>query len=231
MKEIKLKNADPDDIDDLITEIEKSFDIKFIGDELIHIQTFGEFSDYIKDKIILDNIDNCTSQQSFYKLRNALNASLGIRIDKITPSTLLVDFLPRKIRKYRIKQIEENLGFNLSILRPPHFVVDFLALLLPFTCFTGLFLCWQYGNLGIWFLIGGLGFSIGGLMITDKIGNELDLQTVGQLAEKMKRVNYLKSRRNSKTCNKNEIKKVLIDWFSYDLGLDKSKLTREARFV
>ena len=47
----------------------------------------------------------------------------------------------------------------------------------------------------------------------------------------MTRENYLKSRRNSKTFNKNEIEKVLTDWFSNDLDLDKSKLTRDAKFV
>lgn len=74
-------------------------------------------------------------------------------------------------------------------------------------------------------------FSIAGLWLANKIGNELDLQTVGQVAEKMTRENYIKSRRNSKTFNKNEIEKVLTDWFSNDLYLDKSKLTREAKFV
>ena len=74
-------------------------------------------------------------------------------------------------------------------------------------------------------------FSIAGFWCTNKIGNELDLQTVGQVAEKMTRENYLKSRRNSKTFNKNEIEKVLIESFSNDLYLDKSKLTREAKFV
>lgn len=64
-----------------------------------------------------------------------------------------------------------------------------------------------------------------------KGGNELDLQTVGQVAEKMTRENYLKSRRNPKTFNKNEIEKLLTEWFSNDLDLDKSKLTREAKFV
>ena len=31
--------------------------------------------------------------------------------------------------------------------------------------------------------------------------------------------------------NDNEIEKVLTDWFSNDLGIDKSKLTREARLT
>lgn len=90
--------------------------------------------------------------------------------------------------------------------------------------FAGLLFNWQIGLLG-------LVFSFAGFWFTHKIGNELDLQTVGQVAEKMTRENYLKSRRNPKTFNKKEIEKILTDWFSNDLGLDKSKLTREAKFV
>ena len=63
------------------------------------------------------------------------------------------------------------------------------------------------------------------------IGNELDLQTVGQVVEKMTRENYLKSRRNPKTFNREEIETVLIDWFSDVLGIDKSKLTKDEKFI
>jgi hypothetical protein len=63
------------------------------------------------------------------------------------------------------------------------------------------------------------------------MGNELDLQTVGEIAERMTTDNYLKSRRDPKTFNKREIEKVLTDLFSNDLDLDPSKLNREAKFV
>jgi hypothetical protein len=97
-------------------------------------------------------------------------------------------------------------------------------LILLLVSIVGLFFKWQLGLLG-------LCISFGGLWFSNKIGNELDVQTVGQLAEKMTRENYLKSRRNPKTVNKNEIEKLLTEWFINDLGLDKSKLTREAKFV
>ena len=97
--------------------------------------------------------------------------------------------------------------------------------------FVGLSFKWQYGLLGFLISIGGLLTSISGLSFAYKIGNELDMQTVGQVAEKMTREYYLKSRRNPKTFNKSEIEKILTYWLTEDFGLDKSKLTREAKFV
>ena len=223
MTDYELKNIDPDDISDLLVKVEKSFDIKFGDTELMHISTFGELCDHIANKIQLDNSDDCTSQQAFYKLRDAISLTLQIDNKTIFTNFSLADVLPRESRRSRTRKLEEQLGFKLNILRPPHWVIGTLIIIL-FASLVGLFFNWQIGLLG-------LTFSIAGLSLASKIGNELDLQTVGQVAEKMARENYLKSRRNPKTFNKNEIEKVLSDWFSYDLDLDKSKLTREAKFV
>lgn len=120
-------------------------------------------------------------------------------------------------------KLEKQLGFKLNILRPPHWLTITL-LILFLASFICLFFHWQFGLLG-------LIFSIGGLWLANKIGNVLDLETIGQVAEKMTRENYLKSRRNSNSFNKNEIEKVLTEWFCKDLDLNKSKLTRDTKFA
>lgn len=219
----KLKHIDPEDISDLLLKVERSFDIKFGATELMHITTFGQLCDHISDKIQLDHTEDCTSQQAFYKLRDAISATLQIDYKTISPSTLLTGCLPRQNRRSRMKQLKKNLGLELGILRPPRWVTGMLAII-SLVSFIGLFFSWQIG-------LAGLVFSLAGAWLTNKTGIELDLQTLGQVAEKMTRENYLKSRRNPKTFNKKEIEKILTDWFSEDLGLDKSKLTREAKFV
>lgn len=222
MTDYELKNIDTEDIESLLVKVETSFDIKFVGDELVHITSFGQLCDHIANKIQLYHSDSCTSQQAFYKLRNAISSTLQIDHNTISTNLTLADILPKQSRRLRIKELEKQLGFKLNILRPPHWVTGTLAILLP-TSFAGLYFSWQIGLLG-------LAFSMVGLWLANKIGNVLDLQTVGQVVEKMTNENYLKSRRNSKTFNKNEIEKVLTEWFSNDLNLDKSKLTREAKF-
>ena len=217
----ELKNIDAEDINDLLVNIEKSFDIKFVDTELMHILTFGELCDHIANKIQLYNTADCTSQQAFYKLRNAISSTLPIENSTISTLSSLADILPKQTRRSSTKKLEEILGFQLNILRPPHWVTGIL-LILFLGSLIGLYFNWQIGLLGI-------GFSIAGFWFANKIGNELDLQTIGQVAKKMTRENYLKSRRNPNTFNKNEIEKVLTEWFSNELNLDRSKLTREAK--
>lgn len=181
MIDYELINIDPDDIGDVLVKVERSFNIKFVGDELQDIDTFGKLCDHITNKIQLENVNDCTTQQAFYKLRQAFNMD-------IHPQTLLADILPEQSRIAKVKSIEKLLGFSLSLFHRS----GWLAAILP--------------------------------------GKKLELETVGEVVEKMTREHYLRSRRNSSTVNKAEVEKVLIDLFSKDLGLDKSKLNREAEF-
>lgn len=223
MKDFELKNTHPEDIEDLLVKIEKSFDIVFADNELAYVQTFGEMCDHIKGKIQLENKDDCTTQQAFYKLRTAISTSLQINTDELTVNTLLKDLLPRSSRRERTKKIEHELGLKLSLLRPPRFVTGFLTLLL-LASFIVVFFNWQIG-------LAGLGLSIAGLWFSKKTANEIELNTLGELTEKLTKESYLMSRRNPKTYNENEIERILFDWFSKDLGIGKAKLTRDARLT
>ena len=87
-----------------------------------------------------------------------------------------------------------------------------------------LFIFWQAGLIG-------LVFSIICLFLATKFGNELDLLTVGQFADKISREYYLKSRRISTTANKKEIAQKVKDLFIAELGIEEHQLTRQASFV
>jgi hypothetical protein len=217
----ELKNIDQEDIEDLLIKIEDSFNIKFNENELVNIQTFGEFCDVIKNKIKLKNSNDCTTQQAFYKLRSVLIKILIIDKANLTSDTLLTELIPKKSRKEKVKLIEQHLGFKLYCLRPPHLITNLLILLLLISLF-GLFFSWQ-GLIGI-------GISFSGFWLASVMANEFNQKTIGDLVNKMARENYVKSRRNSNTYNKREIEKVLIELFSNDLNVDKSILTSEARF-
>ena len=74
----ELKNVDSEDLEDVLVMIEKSFDFKFETAELKDVETFGHLCDIITNKVQGNNIDDCTTQQAFYKLRDAIASSLYV---------------------------------------------------------------------------------------------------------------------------------------------------------
>jgi len=221
MKDFELSNIDIEEIESFLKEIENSFKIRFFSDELIHITNFGQLCDAITNKIETENSSNCTSQQAFYKLREAIGLILNIEKRTITLNLPISGLFPKKTRISNIKKLESNLGFKLNLLGPPLWLSKLFSILFILS-FVTLFFVLSFGLLGL--LISIIGFKV-----SNENGTELNLKTIRQIVEKMTRENYLKSRRNQNTFNKNEIENVLIDWFSNQFDLDKTKLTREAK--
>lgn len=222
MKKIELKNIDPLDIEDLLPKIERSFGIEFFEKELEHIVTFGEFCEYVENKIELKATNDCTSQQAFYKLRDALSEVLKKDKKEIYPSLLIEKIIPKNNRKKIIKQLEGKIDFELNLLVVPEWLLTFLFLIL-FSSIITLFFFFKFGVFGII-------FTFLCYWISAKFVLIYEFKTLGQIAEKMTRENYLKSRKNPKTFNRNEIRKVLTDIFSKELFIEKSELGNEAMF-
>ena len=130
MTDYQLNNTDPEDIDDLLLQVEKSFDIKFAPAELSHCTTFGELCDHISNKIELENSEDCTTQQAFYKLRQSICTVLSFNVNDLTTKTLIIEILPRANRITKIKKLEKYLGFKLGILRPKHSISGSLIFIL-----------------------------------------------------------------------------------------------------
>jgi len=219
MQKIKLNNIDKADIGFLLMEIENSFGIQLENEELKDIRTFGELCDCIINRIQLENTDDCTTQQSFYKLRNAIGNLFNTDAKTISPEDQLKVYFPRFRRRKNISALEKQLGFKLNLLAPPSWlVVSLIAIML--ISFVGTF----FSSYAFWI---GLAAFIG-LKIAFENGTELKVKTFGELAEKMTGENYVKTRRNSNTYNKNEIEKIIVKRFADTFDLKKSELTKEA---
>ncbi|WP_035843163.1 hypothetical protein [Crocinitomix catalasitica] len=220
MRAYELKDFDTEDLEDLILKIGNSLDIRFEESELAYVKTFEQLFDHIKSKIDRVKTDDCTVQQAFYKLRNTLSTTLNIEKKNIKSETLLVDILPKQTRIQNIKEVNHLIGFKIDILRPHQLITSALFFLL-ITALVGLFFNWQYGIIGIV-------FCLAGFWISNKMGAELDLKTVGEVAEKITRDNYTKSRRNLDSYNEREIDQIMTNLFSEYFMIDKSKLSRNA---
>lgn len=223
METPKLENIDAENVEDLLEVLEKSFNIKFVGNELAGINDLGEFCDHISNKLQLENSNDCTSQQAFYKLRNSISGKLDIDKNEITRQRKLQEIFPKKERKSNIKKVEKALGFKMNILTSPAWIMFSLIaiFLLSFICF---FFNWKIA-------VSGLAFSLVGFRLADLMANDLELENVEELVKKVVRNNYLQSRRDHGTFNNKEIEKVLMDLFCIELGFEKNELTRDTKFL
>jgi ABC-type multidrug transport system fused ATPase/permease subunit len=211
--------VDPDDLDELLQTIEKSYDIQFVSNELAHIRTFGEMTDHIVAKIKLQDKDDCTDQQAFYKLREAIVATRHLDGKLVQANTYLISIFPRQSRLKDFKEVERILGFKLKALRPKD-SISAAVLILFLISVVMLFIDWRYG------LIGTL-VSIALFRIVDKTGKEFKELTVGELTKRMSQRNYVQSRRDKGTVNKKEIESKIGNLLIDELALDLKEIKRE----
>ncbi len=221
MDNLELHDNDLEDIELALEKVFVSFGIRCVSNEMAHIQTFGEICDYIETKINREHVGDCTTQQAFYKLRDAFSSVLKVDTSSITPSTEIANLLPAKHRKKRISQIENRIRIKLNILEAPHWITYSLILLF-FLSLGILFVSTAVGLLGI------AAFIVGGVLAR-VFGNELTVDDIGQLAQKITHEHYVNVRRNPQTMNKREVRNVIMNIFERELDVDASKLTNDAR--
>lgn len=186
MQDYPLKDIDYFDSANFIKRVERLSNIRLDENELSTLSTAGELCAHIVNKIELEDKNDCTSQQAFYKLRESVSEVLKIDKGSISPQTHLTDLLPKQNRSLLVQKTEERLGFKLNILRPPYWVSAVLVVVFV-TSFIWLFFNWQTGVVGV------LG-SIVGFWFTGKMGYVFELRTIGEVAKKMTMTEYFKSR-------------------------------------
>ena len=216
---IDLRNIDPDDISDVLVKIEKSFGLTLKTDSFKNARTFGDICDIISSKVEFEHADDCTTQQAFYKIRESVANTQFWGKDLITPNSELEVLIPRKGRRHAISQIQKESGLPIKLLKPKEWISNTL-LLGVLASIVELFFNWTYGLLY-------LGTIIIGYQLASWLGKEFRVKTVGEVAAMAARENYMKSRRNPKTANPQEIVKKIKELFIHDLDLDPSVLTRE----
>lgn len=216
MKKNTLDTYEIENIEDCIPSIEEMYKFKFEEGETQSVKNFDEFCDLIIAKIDFENIESCTTQQAFYKLRNSLIEANILEKEKIKLETKLKELFPRKGRIKLVKRVENNIGFKLNILLPPKFIF-YALVLLSITSLIFLFINFKFGILGI--LI-----SIFGFYLCSWFGKELEIETLKELVEKITSENYLKVRTRKNTVNKSELKNVITNWFVENAGIERERL-------
>lgn len=223
MSSSALKETDPLDIDEAIECIEKSFGIQFIESDLKTIKTFGEFCELVNKKTNSHDMQDCTTQQTFYKLRHACELLPLNLSETISPKTELKIVFPKNLRKDLINKFQEKLGLNLDILHPP----EYLEVALLISILVGFVLLFFTFKIGLAIFLS----SYIGLYIAKKLGNNFRIVTFGDLANKVTNENYTRFRSTPHTTNKHEVQDTVKQIFCTKLGLKSEDLNDEASFV
>jgi hypothetical protein len=216
----KFKRTDALDMDEIIQQIENSFAIKFNSEDLNKVNSFQELAALTCDTIPRENIDSCTSQQTFYKFRKAYFATQNSKVT-ISPSSLLKELFPNKNRRKQIQVLEQEIGCKLNMLEPPSWITLSLLGLFIVSCIL-LFINTFYGVAGI--LISNFGFYI-----ASKLGTVLKFHNVSDLVRSMERENYMQCR-SSHSYNAKEVEKLIIQIYTENLDLDSSKFNSNTAF-
>lgn len=210
---IEFSKFHGDELYGFITSVEQSFGITFADDELSQVATLNEFSDYLIVKLGAQETNDCTSQQAFYKFREAISEITGVNPKSVKPSTRLEEIVPEKTRRKAINAIENKLNIKLPILEAKSWVSS-MFLLLTITGGLTLFFCVIYG-----FIIIALGVI--SLRLAYKYGKTFNLKTIGEVSEMIATAYYVQSRRSQDTFNKKEIKIILVKLLMLEMGFEK----------
>lgn len=217
MRDHLVRDYDLEDIDYALGEVQKIYEIKFYGNELRNVVTFGDLIDQIIFKIDDDHSVNCTTQRAFYRIRNAIATGLEIDRKEITPKTLWSDILPESERVDAVQKIEEVLGFQLPLLRTSFYIYSGLVVL----CTLSFYLVSLQFVLGVVAVILFItGFWLATVFKNTTIfKNVIKIETLGEVAEKTAKKHYLQPRRKYAPVNKEEAEKLLAELLSKHAGI------------
>ncbi|WP_184550698.1 hypothetical protein [Mucilaginibacter sp. FT3.2] len=207
-----LQNIDPEDLDNVLVKIERSFNISLEDTSVKDVKTFGKLCDIVVEKVKHVNNESCTTQHAFYKIRSAINCTITAPKELVKPQTKLEDIFPRDNRIVVINEIEREMGFQLNLLQPKQGVIAAFAFILM-ASLAGFF----FQPILAFF---GLAVALSGFALAGKFGKELKVKTLGDLAEKVAKEHHLKCKREAATVNRTEVAQKVKEIFGHNLILE-----------
>jgi hypothetical protein len=215
-----LETIELQDIENTLINLEKSFGIHILSSAFEKVKTFGDICQVFEKNIQYKHEDSCTTQQAFYKIRNAITISQKIDRKNISPGTRLDEIFPKIGRRKKLRAFQKELAIPAISLTMKTWLLLFIiaGFLISLAAF---FFNWKFALTGI------LSFLIFNWVAT-KLQQEIDSISIGELARKIARELYIKARRNQNTVNKNEVLKVIQCNFISDHDLKLADLQQDA---
>lgn len=217
----KLSTYDYENIHDCVLAIEADYQLRFSEEELQNVPSIGAFIDLALGKITLENVESCTTQQAFYKIRAAIAKLETIDSRSITPSTEIQLLFPRKQRVFKILQLEKELGFKLYITEPHPLAMRILGIAFILSVIVS-FIDFKTGFCGLF-------VSAFTMWCFSRFSKHLNVETMRSFIERVTCENYPMLRRRQGTVNKRELREIFLDKFVFYTDLKRARLL-EVRF-
>lgn len=215
--ENKQLPVEGDDFNDVIFQIEKSFNITFDKADFYKGITYGDICQCIHSKMSRENTGGCTSQQAFYKIREAISANNPELKDSIKPDTPLENILGQDKRK-AASYLKLKTNIETDLFETPMFIALPFSVI-AFISFIAMFFKWEFA-----YVFGGCTLI---LYIASKTTTNLRFKTVRELVNYTTAYEYNTVRRYKNTYNTNEIEPIIKQLFKEGCLLEDDELQPE----
>lgn len=185
------------DFKEFLEEIEKTFAIRIRSNEFRNLHTFGALCDLVVAKINLRNQNTSGIEHAFIGLRAAIASTLNISKEEIQMDSKLISLFPRHSRRKAIRELNYEYGFDLKVLRP-YLIIEGFLLLFLFAAIAAFFFQLILGleALALLILLINLAFLT---------GKEFNVETVGELCEKIIKLRNANTKRRFRHFSEEEI--------------------------
>jgi len=218
---------------ELILAVEEGFQIHIADEEAQEALTVGDLYDLVLSKLDCRDSRRCLTSAAFYRTRRGIVEALGLQRTDVRPSTQLEAILPKATRNAKWQRIQESMKLDLPCLHhTTSSCFGLTAICVALTVGSGLYL--QSGLVGLGLLLL-LGLVAGAFLV--HFTPELAVQfpssdaTVGDLAKGVLAANHRHFMAEIGTRSRNNVWEVLCAIIENQLGVERAKLTPDARFV
>lgn len=220
---------------ELLMDVEESFDIRIPEVDAQEMTTVGELYDFILSKTEQADSETCLSARTFYDIKRALR-SQGID-HRFKPSTQLSEVLPQSDRRAFWDGLAASTQMRLPRLVRSSFVsrVNLIVTLVSTLIIAGL----VYNSTGsgellfIATLVFGVLFALLTTSATTSFATQFDsdIETFKGFSHRVLSMNAAKQQLKHGPMGPSEIWTLLQDLIMDQLGVDRDKVVRAARFV
>jgi acyl carrier protein len=223
---------------EIIMEVEDAFDVHIPDDKATEIVTVGDLYDYIielkRDAVSPRNV--CLSAATFYRIRRAVCAELGLTSRSVRPRTTLDSTLPKMRRRSFWTELQTAIDLKLPRLARPKWIVAIAAgLSIAASTWIGFLVSREWGhNAAVAaFMVTVFGTGLLAEIITSPFRTQFRpaFSTYRGLSHVVLAYNYATLSQQFNSWNPTDVWEAIKVIIVEQLGVRPEIVTRNARFV